>query len=249
MATKESLGKTVQINGKRYYQIDETRAYPSVTTVLGTFSDKSGIESWKLRVGEVEAERISKYSANRGTIMHQLCEYYLTSLKSNEHDKLLDSTEKLNEFLKETDFTRQEINSGKKLFNNFYEFGLFNKISSVISAEDTLFSHRMGGYAGRVDIIYRDKDSLPVILDFKSSTKPKREDWIENYKLQISAYFIAYWEMTGENPIGGEIWISNEESDYPQVFKLDKNNIKYYSKKFLQMVKTYHEQYPLNVNI
>jgi genome maintenance exonuclease 1 len=112
-----------------------------------------------------------------------------------------------------------------------------------------LFSHRMGGYAGRVDIIYRNKNSQPVILDFKSATKPKREDWIENYKLQISAYFLAYWEMTGERPCGGEIWISNEVEPYPQIFKLNLEEIKRYSKKFLQLVKLYHEQYPLTENI
>jgi genome maintenance exonuclease 1 len=88
-----------------------------------------------------------------------------------------------------------------------------------------------------------------VILDFKSSTKAKREDWIENYKLQISAYFLAYWEMTGEKPQGGEIWISNEYDYYPQIFELSVEDIKTYSKKFLQMVKSYHEQYSHTENI
>lgn len=249
MSTQESLQKTVQINGKRYYIINENKKYPSVTTILGSLSDNSGIEMWKKRVGEEEAERVSKYSANRGTVMHQLCEYYLTSSEINLDDKLRDANEKLQQFLTEQDFKKDEINAGINLFNNFYNGGCFDKIASVISAEDMLFSHRMGGYAGRVDIIYRDKNSLPVILDFKSASKPKREDWIENYKLQISAYFIAYWEMTGEKPIGGEIWISNEYDDHPQIFKLNHIDLKYYSTKFLKMVKAYHKQYPLIENI
>jgi ATP-dependent exoDNAse (exonuclease V) beta subunit len=249
MSTQESLQKTIQVNGKRYYIINETTKYPSVTTILGSFGDKSGIEQWKKRVGEEEAERISKYSANRGTVMHQLCEYYLTSSKTDYNERLSDANDKLKDFLISEDFSKNEIECGIKLFYNFYDSGCFNNIESVISAEDMLFSHRMGGYAGRVDIIYRNKNSQPVILDFKSATKPKREDWIENYKLQISAYFLAYWEMTGERPCGGEIWISNEVEPYPQIFKLNLEEIKRYSKKFLQLVKLYHEQYPLTENI
>ena len=249
MSTQQSLQKTVQINGKRYYVIDENTKYPSVTTILGSLTDKSGIDEWKRRVGEEEAERISKYSANRGTIMHQLCEYYLTSEMETSEDRIFDAKEKLNIFIKENEFTESEIACGEKLFYNFYDNGYFNKIESVIAAEDMLFSHRMGGYAGRVDIIYRNKNSHPVILDFKSATKPKKEDWIENYKLQISAYFIAYWEMTGEKPESGEIWISNEYDSFPQIFTLSFEELKYYSKKFLQMVKSYHEQYSHIENI
>jgi hypothetical protein len=249
MSTQESLQKTVQINGKRYYVIDDTRKYPSVTTILGSLTDKSGIDEWKKRVGEEEAERVSKYSANRGTVMHQLCEYYLTSNVEDSSERLNDAKIKLDEFLLDQNFDNSEINSGIKLFQNFYDSGSFNTIKSVISAEDMLVSHKMGGYAGRVDIIYRDKDNRAIILDFKSANKPKREDWIENYKLQISAYFIAYWEMTGEKPYGGEIWISNEYDDYPQIFKLNYIDLKHYSKKFLEMVKSYHKQYPLIENI
>jgi genome maintenance exonuclease 1 len=207
------------------------------------------IENWKNKVGEEEAARVSKYSANRGTIMHQFCEYFLSSTESDNELKLVDAKNKLDSFIKENEFTDNEIKSGIKLFYNFYESECFNKIQSVISIEDMLFSHQMGGYAGRVDIIYRNKNSFPVILDFKSSTKAKREDWIENYKLQISAYFLAYWEMTGEKPQGGEIWISNEYDYYPQIFELSVEDIKIYSKKFLQMVKSYHEQYSHTENI
>ena len=87
MATKEALGKTEQINGRRYYNVEEGTQYPSVTTILGAFADQSGLDKWRKRVGEAEANRISKFSANRGTVMHQLCEYYILSEKPTPKEK------------------------------------------------------------------------------------------------------------------------------------------------------------------
>ena len=107
----------------------------------------------------------------------------------------------------------------------------------------------MGGYAGRVDIIYENDKAHLIILDFKSSKKPKKEDWIENYKLQIAAYALAYWEMTGTKPKGGEIWISNETDAFPQIFEMSFKDITFYGKKFLSLVKAFHEKYPLTENI
>ena len=73
--TKESLAKTETINNMRYYVFDKFK-FPSVTTILGKMTDQSGLDAWRKRVGEKKADEISKFSANRGTVMHQLCEYY-----------------------------------------------------------------------------------------------------------------------------------------------------------------------------
>ena len=88
-----------------------------------------------------------------------------------------------------------------------------------------------------------------MILDFKSSKKPKKEDWIENYKMQIAAYSLAYWEMNGRKPQGGEIWISNEEDGFPQIFEMSFDDISKYGKMFLKLVKEFHTKYPLDLNI
>jgi len=245
MATKEALGKTVSINGKRYYIINESTKYPSVTTILGSMSDKSGIDAWRKRVGEEKADQIAKFAANRGTVMHQMNEYYLDCKSDNHKDRLKAAQTQIIPFVEEEGFTQDEMTIGRKLFFNFYNSGLFDKISEVVSLEDMLYSHQMGGYAGRVDTIYRNDKGHLIILDFKSSKKAKRRDWIEDYYRQISAYFIAYWEMTGEKPAGGEIWISNEEDGVPQVFDVTLDDIKKYGKEFLEMVKGYHEKFPL----
>lgn len=243
MATIESLSQTETINGKRYYIIGDNK-YPSVTTILGSMTDSSGIDKWKARVGEDEANRISRFSANRGTIMHQMIEYYLGSDLEGNREKLLEAQQKIVEFVKEEGFTQEELEVGRRLFYSFYNNGLFDKINRVISIEETLYSHQMGGYAGRVDNIYENTFSHLLILDFKTSRKQKKKEWIKNYFMQISAYFLAYWEMNGIKPTGGEIWIA-VENDEPQIFEVTWDDIKVYGKEFLSLVKKYHELNPL----
>jgi hypothetical protein len=247
MATKESLLQTETINGKRYYVIGEHK-YPSVTTILGSMTDSSGLDKWRKQIGEAEADKISKFSANRGTIMHQMIEYYLGSEKETQKERLREAQEKIITFVEAEGFTEDELEVGRKLFYSFYNNDLFSKIGKVISIEETIYSHQMGGYAGRVDNIYENVLSHLLILDFKTSRKRKKKEWIENYFMQIAAYFLAYWEMTGKKPDGGEIWIG-VENDEPQVFELTWDDIQEYGKKFLSLVKEYHKLNPLPQNI
>lgn len=246
MSTKEALGKTVSIKGKRYYIINKNTKYPSVTTVLGSMSDSTGLDKWRKRVGEEKADVIAKFSANRGTVMHQMAEYYLSCESNNRKDKLKAAQTQIIPFVREEKFTDEETIVGRKLFFNIYNNDLFSNIKEVVSLEDMLFSHLMGGYAGRVDVIYKNHQNQLIILDFKSAKKPKKIEWIKNYYMQISAYFIAYWEMTGEKPQGGEVWVSNESDEIPQVFKVTMKDIKKYGKSFLEMVKEYHNNYSLS---
>ena len=50
--------------------------WPSVTTVIG-HSKKKSIMEWRNRVGEEEANAISKRASTRGNKCHKLCELYL----------------------------------------------------------------------------------------------------------------------------------------------------------------------------
>ena len=245
MATIEALGKTENINGRRYYNVDEGIKYPSVTTIIGEMTDKSFLDKWRQRIGHDKADAISKFSANRGTIMHQLCEYYILSIESTPKEKLQQALRLILDFVETEGFTDEEYRVGRSLFFNFYTGGLLNRVTDVISVEEMLYSHQMGGFAGRVDNIYRNKEGRPVILDFKSSTKPKKRAWVDNYFLQIAAYFIAYWEMYGERPDYGEIWISNEQEGFPQQFIVSYDDVKTYGKQFLQYVKEFHQKIKL----
>ena len=76
------MSDTITINNGRHYIIKEglkTFYLPSVTTIIGFNSDDTWLIKWRERIGEKEADAISKFSANRGTCMHLFCEYYFDS--------------------------------------------------------------------------------------------------------------------------------------------------------------------------
>jgi hypothetical protein len=82
----------VQENGLRFYKVTkgekEVAKLPSVTTVLGNTKDMSGLDKWRKRVGEAEADRISTLSMNRGTIMHRLIELYKGETSGTPEERL-----------------------------------------------------------------------------------------------------------------------------------------------------------------
>ncbi len=226
----------------RYYIVDEDKniKYPSVTTILSEMSDKSGLAAWKARVGEAEAERISKFSANRGTFMHSLHENFINSKFIYKEEKPLQQA-----FIKSiaecSTLTQEEREVGKNLFLNFCNNSdFYDRIGSILFQEEPLWSSKGGGYAGRMDLAINSVEGIPKIIDFKTSKKPKLEKWIDNYKMQIAAYSIALHERKGVFPKTCEIWISCETGEV-QMFEMDRKSIKDNFEKFHELVKQYHE--------
>lgn len=236
--------KTVTTPNGRFYTPDGTDLkLPSVTTILGSMSDKSGIDDWIKKVGKKEANRISTNAANRGTFMHLLCENYLRKKyeeKLPEENMLKDTFIETMDDKEVKDFSREQLISGKNLFMNMHRDGVFNTIDDVVIQEVALWSINGGGYAGRVDLIAKMINGNLVVIDFKSSGKPKKREWIENYFLQASAYAFAYYERHNIMPQTAEIWISNEQNEVPQIFKLNLDELKEYYTKFISYVKGYH---------
>ena len=239
------------VNGKRYYEVKEGNKvlglFPSITTVLGETSDKSGLEDWRNKVGHEEADRISKLSMNRGTIMHRLIELY-KPIQGTPDERLeilkeiAQSDSEVNQFASEA-LGEHWLEEGWKMFMKFWYNGsrFFDRVTEVLAAETFLWSVKGGGYAGTVDNISRIDDNKIMIIDYKNSRKPKREDWIQDYFIQASAYYVAYWERSGTKPDGVEIWIANEKDNIPQIFRLTNEDVKYYFKEFSNRLKQYHE--------
>ena len=237
----------VPIADCRYYSIDDgsgIKYYPSVTTILGKTGDNSWIKEWHARIGKDKADAISTFSANRGTCMHLYNENYIR-LRDEKHDpqNILKHTIEISNKELMSQFTVEEINVGKNLFFNFYNSKAFNKIKRPIIQETYLYSELGGGYAGTVDLIYEDEFGNHIVADFKSSKKPKDIKDIISYKKQLSAYFIAYYQRTGNIPHSAEIWISNEYDFTPQIIKLDYETIKVYFKLFIEDVRKFHNMY------
>jgi len=244
----------VEKHGLRHYEVTSSEGktigvFPSITTVLGETGDsKAGLDKWRKRVGEAEAKRISELSMNRGTIMHRLVELYKategTKKERLETLKTQASTdEEVNQY-KEDENGTIWLQSGWEMFMKFYfnSSQFLDRVKKVIAAESFLWSKV--GYAGTVDNISEMTDGSVLVIDYKNSRRPKREEWVQDYFVQGSSYFIAYWERSGKKPDGVEIWISNEEDSIPQIFKLTVDDIKHYFKEFQRRLELFKEKYP-----
>ena len=179
--------------GQRRYQLPDGSLVPSVTTVLSSL-DKGHLDVWRKRVGEVEADKITNQAKNRGTAIHKLAEDYLMN-KEDYHVGAM------------------PINLYD--FKNHLKPYLDGRVDNILGIEYPLFSKRLKT-AGRTDLI-ADWDGSPAIIDFKTSRKPKKEEWITNYKMQAAFYAAALYEMTGIEVKQSVILIS-VDNDEPQVF-------------------------------
>jgi genome maintenance exonuclease 1 len=130
----------------------------------------------------------------------------------------------------------------------FYKFWFnsadyFDTIKEVIEAETFLWTTKAGGWAGTVDNVSEVVDGTIKIIDYKNSRKPKREEWVIDYYLQASAYFIAYWDMSGKKADGAEIWIANEVDNLPQKFTLTQSDLEFYAKEFIKRRKMFQDKF------
>ena len=208
--------KAKNLNGKRFYEHLETKdIYPSITSVL-SIRDKKGLHEWRQKVGEDVANHVMIQAANRGTAVHNMVEDYLNNVD-------LDQVEK---------YQKQFI--PRMMFNVLKKECLLG-INNIRLQEAQMYSSDYT-VAGRCDCI-ADYDGVPSIIDFKTSTKEKNEDWIENYFIQGSAYAEMYKEHFDEEINQVVILVVTEEGT-TQVFKKNKND---YLPKLKEAVEKFYE--------
>ena len=183
------IGKLVQVNAKggRYYETPSGAKYPSVTSVTRLHNLES-IPAWKDKVGEEEAGKISRRALARGNKIHSLAEKYLL----NEGD--------LSDDFSKTDFGVM--------------IPYLDKINNIHCLETQLYSDHLKT-AGTVDCIGEYEGKLTVI-DFKTSAKLKKREWVKDYFMQCSAYAVMYEERTG-TPIERLLLIINVEDEGVQL--------------------------------
>jgi genome maintenance exonuclease 1 len=177
-------------DGKRYYTLEDGTRLPSVTTVIGA-QKKQAIMEWRRRVGEQEANRISKKATSRGTNVHTLCERYLNN-------------EPLGDIMPDA----------LEMFRSIRPH--LDRINNIHYQETALWSKTLG-MAGRVDCIAEFEGKLSVI-DFKTSKKIKSIEDIQDYFWQTTAYAIMYEELIGQ-PINDLVVIMAVENEKPLIFK------------------------------
>ena len=196
----------------RQYMTPEGVNLPSITTVLSILS-RDSIAKWKARVGEKEANRVSYRASTRGTAVHEICEQYVNN--DPDYDKYM-AINPDNGEMKMTKRTPDLIDSFLKIKPILDE-----RLSLVHAQEAPLYSTHLG-VAGRVDCVGVFDGKLSII-DYKTSMKPKRLDWIKNYFMQESAYAIMWEERTGM-PITQLVTIISVDNHEPQVFVEHRDN-------------------------
>ena len=165
------LNAVTKTSGMRLYEVSEGRWYPSITTIT-SHKKKDSILKWRKRVGEEKADKISSLAYDRGNKFSGMLECYLINegLPKDETHPL-----------------------ASYLFRSAIE--TLDRINNIHLLAAPLFSDHLR-IAGRVDCIAEFDGELAVI-DFKTSTKPKQESWIENYFVQEAAYAAMYYERCG----------------------------------------------------
>ena len=187
---------TVNVDGKRIYQISDEKYYPSITTVLGQTllpEKKNYLDAWKARVGSAKANQITNDAATRGTNTHLMLERFL----KGEDPKIEEFPEAHASIFKSL---RLEL----------------RKINKVYGQEVVLFSDVLG-VAGRCDLIAEYQGTLSIV-DYKTSSRVKVADEIGDYWLQAAFYAIAHNEMFGTN-IEKLVIMMGVENKLPMIFR------------------------------
>jgi ATP-dependent exoDNAse (exonuclease V) beta subunit len=209
------------VNKERLYDIGQDKL-PSVTTILAATQSeekKASLDAWRQRLGAEAADKVRDDAAARGTVMHHIIESWLTD---QGHLDLTD--------------TGQQAHTMADLI---IKKGLENRLTEIYGVEPTVFHSGMG-YAGATDFIGVHDGEL-IIGDFKQSNKPKRREWIEDYKLQMAAYALAFQDMFNI-PIGKAINFICTKDFYYQEFGFDGEEFRQAKYTWMKKVEQYYKE-------
>jgi len=161
------------IDGVRYYKVsdgDQLKKLVSITSVTSHINRQIFID-WRNKIGEQEANKITKAATSRGTDLHTLVENYLQNIL---------------DFPKVQPISTHLFRIAKSNLDN---------IDNIYALEKSMYSFELG-IAGTVDCIAEYNGEL-AIIDFKTSKKPKPREWIDHYFVQCAAYACMLYELTG----------------------------------------------------
>ena len=176
------------IDETRYYEVGDV-VYPSVTSVISFISRKK-FADWRAKVGEKKANQITKQATTRGTNLHSLFEVYL---QNGDYKEMSEYNIPLIQLM----FQSAKAHIDSK-FNNIYQ------------QETTMSSDRLC-LAGTVDLICEVDGELSIV-DFRHQ-KRKAEEWLEDYFVQLSAYWAMFSERTGVTPKKLVVFLVAENGD------------------------------------
>ena len=205
------------IEGKRHYNIKETKL-PSVTTIISATQSeekKASLAKWKARLGDQAADRVRDIAALRGTAMHTYLEAYV---RGTGHKDL-------------TSIGKEAEPMAKQIIDR----GLID-LNEIWGSEVVLYYPDL--YAGATDVvgIYNGRES---IIDFKQTNKPKKREWIEDYFIQLGAYAMAH-NYIYETKIQSGIILMCSKDGFFQKFEVSDQEFVRHQHAFLRKVDEYY---------
>lgn len=213
----------VQINNpvtkKRVYQTPDGDIVPSVTTILSATKDMTHLNEWRKRVGEQRAQQITTEASGVGTAMHANLERFVAGLPRQPGNNTVHVI-------------------ANKMADQIIANGL-SKVSEIWAMEQSLYFP--GLYSGTTDLI-AVYDGNPSVCDYKQSNKPKREEYVEDYKLQLMAYILAHNEVYGSDIREGHIFLCTRDCLYQQ-FDLTPQDFNKYQDMWLSRVEDYYNRF------
>lgn len=211
--------ESVMTERGRFYITPSGDRYPSITTVLSAMQSeekKQVLQNWRDRVGEQEANKVSRQATSRGTGMHTICENYTSNFPHP---------------------MRGHMPTAVEMFKRIQHV-LDDRVGTIYGNEIALFSSRLKS-AGRTDMLAQF-DGIRTVVDFKTSRREKKEEWITDYFLQSTAYAIMIEEMYGDikvPQIAIVIAVEDGENSQNQVFVKRTTD---YREKVYQIFSQYH---------
>ena len=213
----KKLERVTTAEGRKYVG-DDNVPVPSVTTILDKTSDKTALIAWRKRVGDAEANRVSKESAGLGTKVHNAIEKYILGEEVTFGNNMVSVMAK--------EMSDLVINEGLK------------NVDEIWGTEIGLIAP--GLYAGTTDCFGMHEGS-EAILDFKTSKKIKKEEWIEDYYLQCCAYALAHNEMYGTNIQKGVILMVSRDNKFKE-FIIEGARFEMYCDLWTKRLEEYYEK-------
>lgn len=207
------------IDGVRKYATPDGEKLPSVTTILSATAPAEktqALHEWRKRMGTAKAQEITTEAASVGTSMHKQLENHLLGdvvpIGGNLVHKIANP------------MAKTIIDSGLIHLNECW------------GTEIPLYFPAI--YAGTTDGAGLWKGQ-PAIFDFKQTNRPKKSEWIDDYRLQLVAYALAHNEVHGTNIQTGIILMCSRALEY-QEFVLEGNEFKTFSDLWWRRVEQYY---------
>ena len=217
--TYEKL-RRVEEGGKRRYAAPGGVPVASVTTILDATKDKTHLIAWKKRVGEKKAQEIVTEAAGVGTRMHKYLEDYIDTGEWPDPGS--------NPYAQQAHMMATQIKEKAMV-----------DVDEIWGSEVPLYVPNI--YAGTTDLVGTYKGE-PCIMDFKQTNRPKKEEWVVDYFLQLTAYAIAHNEVHGTNIREGHVFMCSRAGEYQQ-FDIWPDEFAEWEAEWWKRVYDYYENY------